>query len=323
MRGWLGAERRPCAAKSLVVLAAVAVALVAAASGTGIEQRYLDELAPGSVPVVFRPGAVSTDGIEISLAVHPNGTELYVTRITFGKARLLVSRRENGVWTALESAPFASECDDASAFVSADGSTLYFASKRPGVGETAPRDVYHLWCATRGDDAWSSAVELVLPLESASGEASPSLTLDDALYYAADYPTLGGEGVYRSQSVDGSWQMPEPVAVFPHDGAVYVEPYVAPDGSFLIFYSAGRPDNLAPADMLGDLYVAFRTDEGAWTQPRNLGSPVNSAMEESSPSLSPDGKYLFFASNRAARNRMPDIYWVSAESLSALKSSQP
>jgi hypothetical protein len=307
---------------TLAVLAAVAVAFVSGVFATEVAESsrsYLGEPAPGSTPVVFRPGVVSGDGIEIALAVHPDEAELYVTRITSGKATLLVSRKTGGVWRAIEPVSFASAYDDAGAFVTADGWMLYFASKRPGIGETTPRGAYHIWLVTRQGETWSEPAEVVLPLESVSGEASPSLTLDGALYYAADYTSLGGEGVYCSSLVDGVWQMPEYVGVFPHDGAVYVEPFIAADGSFLLFYCAGRPDNLAPASTLGDLYVSFRTDDGAWTPPCNPGSPVNSAMEESSPSLSSDGRFLFFASNRAARNRMPDIYWVSADFLAALK----
>ncbi len=303
-------------------LTVVVCGLVSVASADNVAEisgTYLGEPAPDSVPLVFRPGAVSGDGIEIALAVHPNVAEVYVTRITSGKAALLVSRRIGEGWTALEPVSFASACDDAGAFVTADGAMLYFASKRPGVGETAPRGAYHIWFVTRQGETWSEPAEVVLPLESVSGEASPSLTGDGALYYAADYTSLGGEGVYCSRSADGVWQLPEYVGVFPHGGAVYVEPFISADGSFLLFYSAGRSDNLAPASTLGDLYVSFRDADGAWTPPRNLGSPVNSAMEESSPSLSPDGRFLFFASNRAARNRMPDICWVSADFLAAQK----
>lgn len=283
-------------------------------------ETYLGEVAPEATPIVFRPGSVSADGIEIALAVHPEESEVYVTRITSGRATILVSQKTAGEWTPLEPAPFSGLHDDAGPFIAADGTKLYFASKRPGVDESIPRDAYHLWVSVRRDGAWSEPTELWMPIESRDGESSPSLTRDGVLYYQADYPALGGAGFYATRLLDNATcAMPERVDVFPSDdGAVYVEPHVSPDGRFLLFYSAGRSDNLLPASRLGDLYVSFRGDGDAWTPARNLGAPINSAMEESSPSLSPDGRFLFFASNRAVRNRMPDIYWVSLAGIDGL-----
>ncbi|MDX9955791.1 MAG: hypothetical protein RBT75_16940, partial [Anaerolineae bacterium] len=84
------------------------------------------------------------------------------------------------------------------------------------------------------------------------------------------------------------------------------------------FYSAGRPDNFTPNGKVGDLYIAFQDSTGKWSLPQNLGAKVNSEAEESTPTLSPDGKYLFFASNRGAGQRFPDLYWIEASFLQAL-----
>jgi hypothetical protein len=309
----------------LAMVSLLAALVGAPAAGSGESPAvYFGEPAPGSVPAIFRAGAVSSDGIEIALAVHPGGNEMYLTRIVSGRVTLLVSTRAADSWTAPELAPFSSSCDDAGAFVTGDGEALYFTSKRPGVGDTGPRNIYHIWTVTRRDGAWQEPAEVAFPLESAIGEASPSLTLDGTLYYSAEYPSLGGYGVYRSRIEDGARQLPELALVLSNAGGIVdVEPFVASDASYILFYSAGRPDNLAPSGMLGDLYASFRTSDGAWTEPRNLGTTVNTAMEESSPTVTADGQFLFFGSNRAARNHLPDIYWVGTDFLTALKPAQP
>ena len=46
-----------------------------------------------------------------------------------------------------------------------------------------------------------------------------------------------------------------------------------------------------------DLYVSDWKD-GAWTPARNLGDAINSNRDEYSPTISPDGRYFFFASAR-------------------------
>lgn len=94
------------------------------------------------------------------------------------------------------------------------------------------------------------------------------------------------------------------------------------DESLLLFYSTRRPDNLAPDKTLGDLYVSFRDANGRWGEALNLGRPANSTAEEGTPSLSPDGKHLFFASNRGAESSGPDIYWMDAGFLQALRHAQ-
>ena len=81
------------------------------------------------------------------------------------------------------------------------------------------------------------------------------------------------------------------------------DPYISPEGDFVIF-SADLPGGFGQ----GDLHLTFRTEEGSWTAPRNLGPRVNSAAHENCAMLTPDGKYLFFT-------RGGDIYWVDARIL--------
>ena len=54
-------------------------------------------------------------------------------------------------------------------------------------------------------------------------------------------------------------------------------------------------DALPPGKEERDIYVAFRTAEGGWTEPANFGPEVNTEHAETCPSLSSDGKYLFFS----------------------------
>ncbi len=295
------------------------VAPEAAPPTESIPAPYLGETPPGAEPVLFRSGAVSTGAIELSLALHPNLQELYFTRLESGKATLMVSRQTGAGWTTPEPAAFSGEYDDVNPFISADGQTLLFSSRRPLAGGATSDGSYRLWFMERTGDDWSVPTRLVLPLESVGDEASPTLTRDGVLYYVADYPTLGGMGLYRAAFANGAYQMPEKQEVLVNsDAIVEVEPFIAPDESFILFYSAGRPDNLTPNGKTGDLYVVFRDSAGQWGAPQNLGQPINSTAEESTPTLSPDGRYLFFASNRGVGKRFPDLYWVETAFLPTL-----
>ena len=47
-----------------------------------------------------------------------------------------------------------------------------------------------------------------------------------------------------------------------------------------------------------DLFITFAGPNGTWSDPRNLGEPINSKFNETSPSLSADDRTLYFSSNR-------------------------
>lgn len=94
------------------------------------------------------------------------------------------------------------------------------------------------------------------------------------------------------------------------------------DGEWLVFTGCNFPDGMGSCD----LYLSIRTRQGGWGRPRNLGEAVNTEAWESAPSLSPDRRSLYFASNRAGgmggndiwvSRRRPDGAWGEPENLGA------
>jgi hypothetical protein len=70
-------------------------------------------------------------------------------------------------------------------------------------------------------------------------------------------------------------------------------PFLPPDQSYLLFQRSY------------DIYVSFRGPAGAWMDPVALPAPVNTRDMELCPTVSPDGRYLFFI--RGGR-----VFWVDA-----------
>ena len=58
-----------------------------------------------------------------------------------------------------------------------------------------------------------------------------------------------------------------------------------------------------------------RGADGDWQEAIHLDAPINSRAEENWPRFSPDGKFLFFSSNRREGTELPDLYWVSTGAL--------
>jgi Tol biopolymer transport system component len=84
-------------------------------------------------------------------------------------------------------------------------------------------------------------------------------------------------------------------------------PAVAPDESFIVF--SGRFEGGAGGT---DLYVIFKGSDGSWTTPTSMGPAVNTRHVESSPTLSSDGRFLFFS-------RQQQVWWVDASVIDALR----
>ena len=96
---------------------------------------------------------------------------------------------------------------------------------------------------------------------------------------------------------------------------------VSKNGDWIIFASA-RPNGFGGED----LYFSKKLTDEKWSEPINLGKEINSEKDEIVPEISPDGKALFFSSNRPVKNQKAisdqagnseiwAIYHISIESL--------
>ncbi len=145
-------------------------------------------------------------------------------------------------------------------------------------------------------------------------EYLPAITADgQTLIFTRRFPRTAAttaatpmeEDFYISTFVDGEWtkavRMPEPVNSHDNEGAQCL----SQDGRIMVFTACDRRDGLGRCD----LYISIRKGN-KWTKPRNLWQPVNSGSWESQPSLSIDGKTLFFSSNRKGGQGGRDI-WMS------------
>jgi len=78
---------------------------------------------------------------------------------------------------------------------------------------------------------------------------------------------------------------------------------ISADGKMLIFTACQGRQVFGSCD----LFVSYKLGD-IWSTPQNMGSTINSASWESQPSLSSDGRTLYFVSNRKGGYGMRDIW---------------
>ena len=114
------------------------------------------------------------------------------------------------------------------------------------------------------------------------------------------YFDAAGDGVIRySRLVDGIRQEPRLASEAINTGTRLAHPFIAPDESYIL-WDGERDEGFGDSD----IYVSFRQQDGSWGNAINLGDTINTDAAEIFASVTPDGKYLFFMSNR---NRSADL----------------
>ena len=189
---------------------------------------------------------------------------------------------------------------DAEVSFTANDQTMYFncADRISGNGN----DI----CVTYlVDGEWTAPEVVGPPISTIYTEVEPYISLDgNKLQFQSDRPGgLGGAYIWVSEKVDGVWQ--EPVNL----GAPINTPYA----DHCMYYS-GPDENTAyltstrPGGYGGnDIWVVHRVN-GVWQEPINLGPNVNTPYSEHHALVSPDGRSIYFNSNRPGGLGGEDIY---------------
>jgi Tol biopolymer transport system component len=282
-------------------------------------------------PALFGEGVFTTGDYDFFVALAPDGKTAYFCRATpdFGSWTIVESHKSGAKWSAPAMAPFSGRWSDADPHFSSDGSKLYFISNRPDDGDS-PKASCDLWLVERSGNGWRDPKPFAREICTDATEWSPSVAANGNLYFGTTRE--GGRGrddLWMSRLVDGHYQPPVNLGDSINTKFGEIEPWIAPDESFLVFSAGGRADGKGGLD----LYISFRKGD-TWTQARPLGHDINSEGFDFNPSVSPDGKTFFFTSTRkrpapangrtyaelerdlsAPGNGLGDIYSIPIEAL--------
>jgi Tol biopolymer transport system component len=237
--------------------------------------------------------------------VSPSANEVVFSRRPVGspESRILVSRLENGQWTAPVLAPFAIDTREMEPNYSPDGQRVYFNSSRLLPGKAQAIDVMNVWIATRSDGGWTDPQYLGPPV---SGVEPMFVTESNT---GTIYMTGRRErGIYKASRSNGGFDSPIqlPDAINGEDWPGH--PYIAPDEQYLIF------DSNVDDQGTKHLFMSFQEADGQWSESEDLTEHLG-FPSGGMPHVTFDGRFLFFSSNG-------DIYWVDARVIEELKEAQ-
>ncbi len=186
--------------------------------------------------------------------------------------------------------------------VSPDGQTIWFTicGANDGFGSC------DLYVAQRQKDSWSQPQNLGEVVNSISWDTQPSISSDGKqLYFVSNrLGGIGGSDIWCStRQSDGEWGLPVDLGAPVNTTADEYSPFIHPDGKTLYFASKGHQG------MGGsDLFITKLQPDGRWTNPVNLGYPINTSGDEISLIVNPKGDKGYISSTQKGGYGGFDIY---------------
>lgn len=136
----------------------------------------------------------------------------------------------------------------------------------------------------------------------------PALTADgETLLFTALRPE-NDEDLYITHFKDGHWTIPTSISEKINTAENEGTGTLSADGRTLVFTACNRRDGYGSCD----LYISRKNGKD-WEAPKNIGINVNTPFWESQPTLSPDGRTLYFISDRKGGLGGRDVWYTSLQ----------
>jgi len=279
-------------------------------------------------PVPFKPvnigSGVNTPDPEYFPTLTVDQSQLLFTRrVSDSRSQygaqedFFVSQGDDNYWQLGEPMPknINTSFNEGAPTFAPDGRTLIFVGcaneKRQYGGNRRGYGSCDFFITKKVGNKWLDPINLPGMVNSANWETQPSLSSDGKTLYfiRGQVRSSGGRNkrngdIYVSKiQSDGSWglavKLPANVNTPYSESSVLIHP----DGKTLYFASNGH------VGMGGyDLYMTQLQPDGMWSNPKNLGYPINTENDENSLLVFADGKLAVFASDRPGGFGSLDLY---------------
>jgi len=212
-----------------------------------------------------------------------------------------ISHRDyEGNWELIKPAgkPLNTPFNEGAQTLTSDGKKMYY---------TVCRGVCYLFSSDLlPDGTWSTPVRLPSTINNNRfSNKQPSISPDGrTLYYVSNRPGgYGGFDIWKSTlNDDNTWSEPENLGNNLNTDSDEQSPFIHFDNQTLYFASNGHVGMGAL-----DLYVSKQDVKGNWSEPKNLGYPINTYRDEDGLIVNARGTTAYYTSDRIQQNGR-DIY---------------
>jgi len=258
---------------------------------------------------VFAPknlgDGINTVASEYFPSLPIDGKQMVFTRkLNYSNEDFFTSNRDSNTWrpAAQLTGNINTPLNEGALNISQDGQWLIFTGcERPGGYGSC--DLYISYLTENG---WSEALNLGGRINTDQWESQPSLSPDKRdLYFASRRPGgYGGSDLYVAHlQPNGRWSEPENLGPEINTSGDEQCPFIHADNQTFYFTSNGLPGY---GDE--DIFVIRKNAQGKWSQPQNLGYPINTIDREGTLFIAADSRTAYFASDRSDSKGGLDIY---------------
>lgn len=189
---------------------------------------------------------------------------------------------------------------DACIALSSDGQKLF-------IFKSSKKDNGDIFKSELEGEVWSKPVKMPEPINSKYWDGSVSLSGDESvIFFASERPGgYGGRDIYQStRQPDGKWGTPINMGSTINTKFDDDAPFIHPDDKTLYFSSQGHKG-------MGG-YDVFKSvlENGEWSKPQNIGSPVNTPGDDIYFVVSASGADGYYSSGKPGGLGQQDIYVV-------------
>ena len=283
---------------------------------TILKGPYLGQKLPGTIPELFAPEIMSGNR---NRCFSKNGDYFFFVRVIDkeNKTEYIDYQTfiKDGKWTAPVPLDLNLSVQVKYPFFHPNGKKIIFCSY---INEEKKKNSDMDICiADYQNSGFSNMKILDSAVNTSAPERHPSISIDETLYfYSIREDGAGGADIYYSEFTDNKYQPAINIGSNINTEGDEYNPFVAPDGSYLIF---NTPNRRGIEKGNHDIYISYKNEDGSWTEAVNMGDYINSPYDDWAAYVTSDGKYLFFTSRKRSKGNQPDIYWVNAEIIIDLK----
>jgi Tol biopolymer transport system component len=217
--------------------------------------------------------------------------------------KILFSKMVNNIWTRAEIISFTQTEDGDCPVLSPDGKKMFFNSNRPITQGGTSRE--RIWCVERTSKGWGNPFCLSPEINGEHLHWQISVDSKGNIYFGSErIGTKGKDDVFIAEFNNGKYLEPYSMSTEINSEAHEGTPYIAPDGSYLIFSRDGLHNGL---------HISYKQKDGTWTKAKSMGDNFRNA---SCPYVSPDGKYIFYLDTNM---QSTDVFWASAKIIEELR----